>query len=78
MSLHNAQPSNQAQDQARTRLQVELTPVLVSLLDHISSVTGASRGAIAIQALTDSLPLLVERVDALKRRSGELSKPGKR
>jgi hypothetical protein len=62
---------------ARVRLQVDLTPSLVSLLDHIGTVTGASRSGIAIQALTEVLPVLVERVDGLKRRAGEVNK-GKR
>lgn len=64
----------------RTRLQVELTPTLVSLLDHIGAVTGATRSAVAIQVLTDALPELVERVDTLKRRASELARtaPGKR
>lgn len=63
------------QDTNRVRLQVELTPALVSLLDHITAVTGASRAATTVQALTEVLPVLVERVDGLKRRAAEVSRP---
>lgn len=62
------------QDTNRVRLQVELTPSLVSLLDHITAVTGASRAAVTVQALTEVLPVLVERVDGLKRRAAEVSR----
>lgn len=62
------------QDTNRVRLQVELTPALVSLLDHITAVTGASRAAVTVQALTEVLPVLVERVDGLKRRAAEVSR----
>jgi hypothetical protein len=62
------------QDTNRVRLQVELSPVLVSLLDHITAVTGASRAAVTVQALTEVLPVLVERVDGLKRRAAEVSR----
>ena len=62
------------QDAGRVRLQVELTPALVSLLDHITAVTGASRAAVTVQALTEVLPVLVERVDGLKRRAAEVSR----
>ncbi|GAJ04392.1 unnamed protein product, partial [marine sediment metagenome] len=44
--------SSFVQDTNRIRLQVELTPAIVSLLDHITSVTGASRAAVTVQALT--------------------------
>lgn len=62
------------QDTNRVRLQVELSPVLVSLLDHITAVTGASRAAVTVQALTEVLPVLVERVDGLKRRAADVSR----
>lgn len=70
-------PPGPETDTGRVRLQVDLTPSLVSLLDHIGSVTGASRASITVQALTELLPVLVERVDGLKRRAGEVNK-GKR
>ena len=66
--------SSFVQDTNRIRLQVELTPAIVSLLDHITSVTGASRAAVTVQALTEVLPVLVERVDGLKRRASEVSR----
>ena len=66
--------SSFVQDTNRIRLQVELTPAIVSLLDHITAVTGASRAAVTVQALTEVLPVLVERVDGLKRRAAEVSR----
>lgn len=77
MATNPPPPSSFVQDTNRVRLQVELTPALVSLLDHITAVTGASRAAVTVQALTDVLPVLVERVDGLKRRAAEVTRTKK-
>lgn len=65
---------------ARERLTLDLSHQVSSLLDHISGVTGSPRSQIALQALLESLPGLVERADAIKRRAGELvqAKGGKK
>lgn len=65
---------------ARERLTLDLSHHVSSLLDHISAVTGSPRSQIALQALLESLPGLVERADAIKRRAGELvqAKGGKK
>lgn len=65
---------------ARERLTLDLSHQVSSLLDHISAVTGSPRSQIALQALLESLPGLVERADAIKRRAGELvqAKGGKK
>ena len=63
----------------RTRLSVDLSPVVSSHLDHISDVTGVSKSGIITAALLDALPALLLRADALKKRYSELtqSKPRK-
>lgn len=74
MALPGSTPPQSSADSARVRLQVELTPVLVSLLDHVATITGATRAGIAVQALTEILPQLVERADAMKKRAGEVAR----
>lgn len=56
----------------RERLTLDLSAQVSLLLDHISHVTGAPRSQIAVQALLEALPHLVERADAIKKRSTEL------
>lgn len=57
---------------ARERLTLDLSAQVSLLLDHISQVTGSPRSQIAVQALLEALPHLVERADAIKKRSNEL------
>jgi len=57
----------------RSRISVEISPVVAGLLDHISDITGVSRAQIVNGALLDALPQLVARADALKKRQGELA-----
>lgn len=63
----------------RSRLSVELSPVVSSHLDHISEITGQTKAAIVAGALLDALPELLARADGLKKRHQELvnSKPRK-
>lgn len=61
----------------RTRLSVDVSPVVSSHLDHISEVTGQSKAAIVSAALLDALPDLLTRADGLKRRYQEINQ-GKR
>lgn len=56
----------------RSRLSVECSPVVTSLLDHISEVTGVAKSQIITGALLDALPSLLARADGLKKRQGEL------
>lgn len=57
----------------RSRLSVDLSPIVSSHLDHISDVTGVSKAGIVTAALLDALPDLLARADGLKKRHGELS-----
>ncbi|MDH1381333.1 hypothetical protein N5J07_18140 [Comamonas aquatica] len=61
----------------RSRLTLELSPAVACLLDHISTVTGSTKTQIVQTALTDALPELLARADALKKRHGELNQQGK-
>ena len=56
----------------RERLTLDLAGPVSSLLDHISQVTGSPRSQIALQAILEALPQLVERADAIRKRSNEL------
>jgi len=57
----------------RSRLSVELSPVISSHLDHISEITGQSKAAIVAACLVESMPEILARADALKKRFQELS-----
>lgn len=57
----------------RSRLSVELSPVVSSHLDHISEITGQTKAAIVAGALVEALPDLLARADALKKRHQELA-----
>ena len=57
----------------RSRLSVELSPVVSSHLDHISEITGQTKAAIVAGALLDALPDLLARADGLKKRHSELA-----
>lgn len=57
----------------RSRLSVDLSPVVSSHLDHISDITGVSKAGIVTAALLDALPDLLARADGLKKRHVELS-----
>lgn len=56
----------------RERLTLDLAGPVSSLLDHISQVTGSPRSQIALHAILEALPQLVERADAIRKRSNEL------
>ena len=57
----------------RSRLSVELSPVVSSHLDHISQISGQTKAAIVAGALLDALPDLLARADGLKKRHSELA-----
>ena len=61
----------------RSRLSVELSPVVSSHLDHISEITGQTKAAIVAGALLDALPALLARAAGLKVRYQKLNQ-GKR
>ena len=61
----------------RSRLSVELSPVVSSHLDHISEITGQTKAAIVAGALLDALPALLARADGLTVRYQQLHQ-GKR
>lgn len=63
----------------RPRVNLELSPVILSLLDHVCEVTGHSRAQVINSALFDALPALLERVEGLQKRSLALtSTPNKK
>jgi hypothetical protein len=53
----------------RTRLTVDLSPAVLSLLDHVSGVTGVTRTQLVGQVLVDALPALVARADEIQKRA---------
>ena len=57
----------------RSRLSVDLSPVVMSHFDHISEVTGVAKSGIITAALLDALPELLARADGLKKRYSELN-----
>lgn len=57
----------------RSRLSIDLSPVISAHLDHISDVTGVSKAGIISGALLDALPELLARADVLKKRHTELN-----
>lgn len=57
----------------RSRLTLELSPAVASLLDHISGITGSTKTQIVQAAITDALPDLLARADLLKKRHNELT-----
>jgi hypothetical protein len=59
----------------RYRLSVDLSPIVMTHLDHISSVTGQTKSAIIGGALLDSLPALIARADGFRSRHLELGSP---
>ena len=77
MVITGEQPAGQNQIEPptvdRPRLSVDLSPVVMSHLDHISEVTGVSKAGIITGALLDALPELLARADGLKKRHNELS-----
>jgi len=64
-------PSAPAQPD-RSRLSLDLAPAVMTLLDHISDVTGVPKSQIVYGALLDQLSELVARADALKKRQADM------
>jgi hypothetical protein len=60
----------------RNRLSIDVSPVVMSLLDNVSRVSGVPKSQIVYGALLDHMADLVERTAALIRADGEL-KPTK-
>lgn len=56
----------------RTRLSVDLSPAVLSLLDHVSTVTGVTRTQIVGQLVVEALPALVARADDIQKRAHQL------
>jgi hypothetical protein len=61
----------------RTRITVDLSPAVLSLLDHVSAVTGVTRTQVVGQLLVDALPALAARADEIQKRAQQI-KGGKR
>lgn len=56
----------------RTRLSVDLSPAVLSLLDHVSTVTGVTRTQIVGQLVVEALPALVARADDIQKRAHQV------
>lgn len=71
----NATPPKPAApaESGRSRLQLDLAEPVSLLLDHASNVLGVPRSQLALQALLQALPGLVEQADQVRKRSRELS-----
>lgn len=61
----------------RNRISLDVSDVILSHLDHISTITGQSKSAIVSNCLVDALPEILSRADALKKRHAELNQQGK-
>lgn len=59
--------------QEKSRLSLELSPVVAQLLDHVSEVTGTPKTQLVQAALLESLPDMLARADGLGKRARELS-----
>ena len=57
----------------RSRLSIDLSPVVMAHLDHVSEVTGLAKSVLVSNALLDALPELLARADLLKKRHLELT-----
>lgn len=55
-------------DSSRPRLSLDLSLDVSLLLDHVSTITGATKSQIITAALLDVLPGLVDRADGLHKR----------
>lgn len=62
----------------RTRITVDLSPAVLSLLDHVSGVTGVTRTQIVAQLVVDALPQLCARSDEISKRALQLNSGKKR
>lgn len=73
MSLNQPKPPPIPPD--RNRISFDVSPAVSSLLDHVSDVTGANKSQVALSALLDALPGLLDRAEGLQKRSVALSQP---
>lgn len=67
--------------ESRDRLNLTLSSDLAAVLDHVATVLGIPKSALAVQALVHALPGWVEQAQALRRESKALQggqPPGKR
>ena len=64
--------------ESRTRISLDVSPMILSHMDHIAEITGSSRSALLMSMLLDGLPLHLERADALQKRYRELNQQGKK
>lgn len=67
----NLQRSESAEP-ARLRANIELSPQVSLCLDHVCEVTGSTRSQVINAALLEALPGLIDRADAVAKRSREL------
>lgn len=65
-------PKSTPQSVDRTRVSIDLSSAVSLLLDHVCEVTGANKSQVVLTALMDALPGLLERSDALQKRSAAL------
>ena len=73
-----APPEKTPQQTERARLSVDLSPAVLSLLDHVSGVTGVTRTQLVVQLVVDALPELCARADDIAKRATQLNGARKR
>ena len=73
-----APPEKTPQQPERARLSVDLSPAVLSLLDHVSTVTGVTRTQLVVQLVVDALPELCARADDIAKRATQLNGARKR
>lgn len=69
---------NNPQAETRSRVSLDVSPMVLSHLDHIVDITGASRAAVVLAMVLEVLPAHLERADALQKRFRELNQQGKK
>lgn len=62
----------------RQRVTVDVSPSLLSLLDHYCEVTGQARTSVIVGLLSVHLPALHDQAKDLKARAAALASPQKR
>ncbi len=56
----------------RPRVNVELSPAVLALLDHVCDVTGTTRTQVIVNSLVESLPALLDRSEGLQKRANAI------
>lgn len=69
----DASRSQSVSESGRTRIQIDVSPDVLELLDIVSGVTGASRSALVLEAVMNALPGFVERAETIVSAGARIS-----